>query len=286
MPSETWGKISHSSPSQVSANKMPTQVVWEELLNIIPHPSHLPWITELLHGISPPSLRFSSCSWVWSSSSWDFLSTELIYTHTHTHTALFVTLDVLSEPSVWTRLQQGGKELSSMPLSSLRLLAATQMPAVPEDWKSKVREQKNFPALFLFPFQPISYFSASAAVRLQVIRLLEREVVRKKCAWGEVASRFEICRCCIFYLLQQCCIHCCYFTDRCKDPFGCWKYPASVSVMLQSSFFCLVTRADFSTYVFFLLTWGTFMLVLMPNCPMRLELPKTITQEMSFSTTF
>lgn len=90
MPSETWGKISHSSPSQVSANKMPTQVVWEELLNIIPHPSHLPWITELLHGISPPSLRFSSCSWVWSSSSWDFLSTELIYTHTHTQLCLWL----------------------------------------------------------------------------------------------------------------------------------------------------------------------------------------------------
>lgn len=44
------------------------------------------------------------------------------YTHMHTHTALFVTLDMLSEPSVWTWLQQGGKELSFMPLCSLRLL--------------------------------------------------------------------------------------------------------------------------------------------------------------------
>lgn len=136
-PSETWGNISHSNPSLVSANKMPKQVIWGELLNIIPHPSHLPWITELLHGIQPPSLRFSLRSWVWSLSSWDSLSTELTYTYTHTELCLCLWTYCPNPLSEHSCSKEGR---SSVPLSSLRLLTAAQRPAVPEDWKPKVRE--------------------------------------------------------------------------------------------------------------------------------------------------
>lgn len=82
--------------------------------------------------------------------------------------------------------------------------------------------------------------------------------MRKKCVWGEVASCFEICRCCIFYLLLQCCINCCYFTDRCKDPFGWWKYPASVSVMLQSFFSLLSYQSRFLNVSLFLINMRNF----------------------------
>lgn len=44
----------------------------------------------------------------------------------------------------------------------------------------------HFPGWFSFPSQPPDYFSVSVAVRLQLIRLLERATMAKKCAWGGI----------------------------------------------------------------------------------------------------
>lgn len=74
----------------------------------------------------------------------------------HTHRALFVPLDILSKPSVWTQLQQGGKELRAF----IWLEAAYCCTKACSSWRLKAKSErvKHFSWLIFIPFPAYQLF--------------------------------------------------------------------------------------------------------------------------------
>lgn len=111
----------------------------------------------------------------------------------------------------------------------------------------------HFPGWFSFPSQPPDYFSVLVAVRLQLIRLLERAAMAKKCAWGGILLwNLQV----MHYLLIGAALHRQTDAKTVLDVENIQHLPQFWRDCVF--FFFLVTRAGYQTFVFFFINMRSF----------------------------